>query len=552
MAKYKNYPVEVFGDLREMLRTNAEKYPNKAALMQKRKNKWQGISYRRLFANVNALGTELLSRELEGKNILIIGENGVLWATAYLAVVCGVGTAVPLDKDTDAEALARVAAFCDAGAVIYSPYLEDRVWALPENVKRISMGELSGMIARGRKRLAGGYRTYLDAELKANEGCTVLFTAGSTGAPKGVVLSHRNLCHSVAELRRMVYLDANDLFLSVLPLHHAYECVGGFLTPLSCGATVAYPADLGTVSDCMREIRPSVILTVPVLLESMYRKILIQVRQNGLEKKVGDLIKTTNAIPSRSLRFSSKKKAFAAIHASFGGHLRLLLTIGDSVNPAVLAGFGDLGITALQAYGLTECAALGAINRDTYAHLPAAGLATPNILIDVADMQENGIGEVRIKGENVMLGYYKMPKATERVLRNGWLYTGDLGRLDKNGFLHITGNKKNEILLTEGVTVFPEELELLLTRTPYVKEALVVGARRSDGRGLCPVARLYPDYARLKEDFGEHYSSERVEAELRRAVANVNAQQPSAKQIADFEIRRTPFPKSLTGKLYRK
>lgn len=548
MAKYKNYPVEEFGDLREALRSNAEKIPNKAALLQRRGEKWQGTSYRRLFSNINALGAELLSRGLGGKNILILGENGVFWATAYLSVICGVGVAVPLDRDTSARELARIAHFCDAGAVFYSVSATDQLCDLDSSVARFPLESLPSLISLGRKKLARGDRSYPDAVIDPCAMASILFTAGTTGAPKGVMLSHRNLCFDIAEFCRMVYIDANDLFLSVLPLHHAYESTCGFLCPLSRGATVAYPEGLDDLSSCMKEIHPSVILTVPVLLESFYRKILLNLQKHDMEKRVRDLIKTTNAIPSRTLRISSKKKAFAAIHASFGGKLRLLLAIGDAINPAVLAGFHDFGIPALQAYGLTECAPLAAINRDSYFHLPAAGLSTPNILIDIFDMQENGIGEIRVKGDNVMLGYYKMPNATAAVLRNGWLYTGDLGRFDKNGFLFVTGNKKNSISLPNNVTVFPEELENLLARSLYVREA-VVSSSPPPSPSL--VAFIYPDFPRLKSDFGQHFSLDRVHAELHRAVANVNSQLPPHKQIASFSIRSTPFPKSRAGKILR-
>ena len=316
------------------------------------------------------------------------------------------------------------------------------------------------------------------------------------------MLSHRNICFNLSEMCQMVNIVPKDLFLSVLPLHHAYECTCGFLCPIYRGASVAFSEGLRYITKNMAEVHPTVILCVPLLLDTMYRKVWSNIRKKGLEKKVETMIKVSNAIPTAKARMATKKKLFSAVHTSFGGKLRLLISGGAAVDPEVLSGLRDLGIAAIQGYGLTECAPLAALNRDTYYMDSSAGLSTPNAILDIYDMQDDGTGEIRYKGDNIMLGYYQMPELTAEVIQNGWFYTGDLGYLDKNGFLHITGRKKNVIVTSNGKNIFPEELETYLCRTTFVGEAVVVGFINEKKKDYDIVAILYPDYERLKEAYG--------------------------------------------------
>lgn len=551
MPKYQNYPVDTYKNLKELLQASAEKFDDKTLFMEKVNGTYQSLSFRAYADQVNALGTELLARGYGGKRLLITGENCIAWVTAYLAVICGVGIVVPVDKEIPAEELANIASVAEASVVIYGKKSAEKVAAIDEKVTRICFDDLPAMIESGKKRLAAGDRTYLDATIDENVLASLIFTSGTTGVSKGVMLSHHNICFNLSEMCQMIYIGPGDVFLSVLPLHHAYECTCGFLCQLYRGSTVAFSEGLRYITRNMQEIHPTIINCVPLLVETMYSKVQASIRKNGLEKKVAAMIKVTNAIPSYKARMAAKKKIFKAVHQNFGGKLRLLISGGAAVDPKVLQGLRDLGIEAVQGYGLTECAPLAALNRDTHHNDSSAGLSTPGTLLDIYDVQDDGTGEIRFKGENIMLGYYNQPELTAEVVRDGWFYTGDLGYLDAEGFLHITGRKKNVIVTSNGKNIFPEELETYLCRTPYIAEAVVVGFINPKKKDYDVVAILYPDKERMAESYGDKWTADQLDAEMRRAVAEVNGIVQSYKRIECYILRDTEFPKNASRKIKR-
>ena len=549
--KYQNYPVECYDNLKQMLKASAKKYGEKTLFMQKENGAYRHYSYADYWADVNGLGTVLLGMDLRGKQILLIGENCYAWVTAYMAVTCGVGTVVPLDAELSAEEIARIAAISGAEAVIFSDSLLPKLSKLGEQVKKIPFSSLPKYTALGKKQIKSGDHVYLRANPEPREMCAMLFPSGVTGEMRGVMLSHHNLCFNLSEVCRMVYIDERDVFLSVLPLHHVYECTCGFLCQVYRGCTVAFSEGLKFLGKNMKEVHPTVMNCVPSMLDGMHQRVWAHIRGIGAEEKVRRMIDVTNAIPNPKLRMTAKKRAFSAIHRSFGGSLRLLITGGASASPDVLKGFRDLGILALQGYGMTECSPVVALNRDTCYRDDSAGIPTPNGLLDIADMQDDGVGEIRYRGDSVMLGYYGMPELTREVIHDGWYYTGDMGYLDSDGFLHITGRKRNVIRRTDGKTVFPEELELALCRSAFVAEAVVVGY--SDPRGGEPhiVALLHADFRHVHEVFGKDVTQAQLENALRRAVAEANGSLPDYKRIETFLIREQEFPKTATRKIRR-
>ncbi|MBQ5662079.1 MAG: AMP-binding protein, partial [Clostridia bacterium] len=506
MGSYRNYPTIVYENLKQMYHASAETYGEKTLFMQKEGGEYKSYSFRQYAEEVDALGTALCARGLKGKRVIVSGENGYDWVRSYMAVICGVGVVVPVDKEIPAEEIANIARESEAAAILYSEKLSAKVEALDEGVARIPFSSLPALIEQGKKLIEEGDRTYLDAEIDPNAMSSLLFTSGTTGVSKGVMLSHRNICFNLSEMCQMLYIDDKDVFLSVLPIHHAYECTCGFLCQVYRGSTVAFSEGLRHITRNMQEVHPTMILCVPLLLETMYNKVWANIRKQGMEGKVKAAIKMTNAIPSAKLRLATKKKVFAQIHKSFGGKLRIMISGGAAVDPKIMQGLRDLGIAAYQGYGLTECAPLAALNRDTFYNDGSAGMATPNALLDVYDVQGDGTGEIRYKGDNIMLGYYKQPEMTAEVIRDGWFYTGDLGYLDKDGFLFITGRKKNVIVTSNGKNIFPEELETYLGRTPYVAESVVVGYMNPKKKDYDIVAIIRPDLDRMVEDFGADYT----------------------------------------------
>lgn len=551
MAACQNYETEQFENLKQMYRSTAQKYGDKTFCLQKRGSAFVSIGFSQYQNDVEALGTALLARGFGGRAIIVMGENCYEWITAYMAVICGVGAVVPVDKDLSPAELSCIISRSDAAAVICSSSCREKLSSLYPSPSILLFEELRDVMREGASLITAGDRSYLDAAIDPNAMSALLFTSGTTEGIKGVMLSHHNLCFTLSEMCRMVYIGEKDVFLSTLPLHHAYESTCGFLCPLYRGATVAFGGGLRHITRDMQSVRPTVMLCVPLLIETMYQKIWTNIRKQEMEKSVSRAISVTNALPNDKMRITVKKGIFAEIHKSFGGKLRLLISGGASVDPHVISGMRDLGFLTIQGYGLTECAPIAALNRDTYYNDSSAGLATPNTLLDICDAKDDGTGEIRFKGENVMLGYYGAPELTAEVLRDGWLYTGDLGYIDENGFLFVTGRKKNVIVTMGGKNIFPEELETLLCNTPYVKEAVVVGYVNQKRKDYDVVAIIYPDRERLVETYGTDVSDEKIDLEMSRAVSEINGAVQPYKRIQRFLVSSEPFPKNTSHKIKR-
>lgn len=549
MKKYKNYEVRPIENLKEMLYTSAATWPEKNAFLEKRDGVYEGITFNQYLLDVEGLGTELCARGLLGKRVIVTGENCYAWALAYMTVICGLGVVIPVDKEIPPEEIANIANVSEADAVIYSAKYEDKIKKIEKPLDFICFDELAGLCVAGREKINAGDRTYLDLEIDKNEMASLIFTSGTTGVSKGVMLSHHNISFNLTEMCQMIYIGPEDTFLSVLPLHHAYECTCGFLCQIYRGSTIAYCEGLRYIMKNMKEVHPTMILCVPLLIETMYHKIWANIRKNGMEKMVKKALAASNA--SRKIGIDLRKKLFSEIHETFGGKLRMMIAGGAAVDPDILKGLRDFGILAVQGYGLTECAPLAAVNRDKFYCDSSAGLATPNATLEIVDAAEDGTGDIRFKGENIMLGYYKAPELTAEVIVDGWLYTGDLGFIDKDGFLHITGRRKNVIVTANGKNIFPEELETYLSRNPYVLESVVVGVPDETGRDYDIVAMILPDRERLDEENPDGYSEELVREKLTEAVKQANSMVQQYKRIKKFLVRSEEFPKNTSKKIKR-
>jgi len=534
-----------------MLRASAKAYGAKTLFLQKTEGEYRSVSYAKYYADVCGLGTALLGMGLAGKKIILMGENSYAWAVSYMAVVCGVGTVVPMDAELSAKDASGLAAFCEADAVICADSMLGKFNTLGEHVRKIPFSSLRKWIQWGSDRVRSGDRSYFDAEIQSRKACVILFPSGTAEEMRGVMLSHRNLCFNISEICQMVYVDEKDVFLSVLPLHHIYECTCGFLCPISRGCTVAFSDGLQNLGRAMKEVSPTVMISVPSMLDGMYERVWRHLEDHHAADQVRRMISVTNSVPNFKARLTAKRKTFSAIRNSFGGKLRLLISGGASATVNTVKGFRDLGIPVLQGYGITECSPVIALNRDTCFKDDSVGFCTPNALLDVADMQEDGVGEIRYRGDGVMVGYYGMPEQTREVIRDGWFYTGDMGYLDSDGFLYVTGRKRNAIDLPNGKKIFPEELETSLSDSPYVKEAVVVGYPDGKNGTTHVVALIYPDMDALTETYGQTVSETQTDNALRRVLAEVNGAIPSYKRIETFLIRDTAFPKTSTRKIRR-
>ena len=537
--------------IREFFYASAKKNADKTLFMEKIDGEYKNFSYRRYRSDVEALGTELLARGLKDKSVIVMGENCYSWVLTYMTVVCGVGVIVPVDKELSAEELQNIANISGAAAIFFSEACRAKAEAL-ENIEKFAFSDIDGLLDNGREKLNEGDKNYLTAEIDPDKMAVLLFTSGTTGVSKGVMLSNRNICAALYRATPLIDMNENDTLLSVLPLHHTYECSCGFLSPVYVGATVAFCEGLKYILKNLKEVRPTLLICVPLLAETMYKKIKANIAKKGLEKKVSAAIKATNVLgQNNKLAVSAKKKLFAEIHDVFGGRLRLIVSGGAPIDPSIMGGLRDFGINAIQGYGLTECAPLVAINPTPRPKNASAGMGLIGATVDIYNVGEDGTGEIRYKGENVMLGYFGDPELTAETIRDGWFYTGDLGYIDKEGYIFITGRKKNVIVNAGGKNIFPEELEVYLGRCPFVKESVVIGIENESKRDYDIVAVIHPDYDKFSEIFGKNYSLADVERELSSAVEATNEAVQTYKHINMLIIREEEFEKNTSRKIKR-
>ena len=567
--RYVRYPQQLraVADLKEMLESSAALYGEAPAFMQKfdRNGNYEPISFNRVLADVNGLGTALINRNLKGKRIAVIGETCYQWESSYLAVINGTGVVVPLDKELDARDLKQQIIDAEVSAVIFGKKYEKIFKGIKdsgesklemlvsfdakENTEEVL--SWSSLIAEGKHLIATGDRQFLDAEVIGTDMAALLFTSGTTGVAKAVMLSHHNLISVIIGALSMVKIGQGEVLFSVLPVHHTYECTVGFLAPLYAGATVAYCQGLKYITRNLEEVQPHMMLAVPALIETLYKKIWQSIKKQGKDQMLTKLLKTTRI--TRKMGIDISKPFTGEIRKLFGKNLRMIISGGAAIDPAILQFFNDLGIPAMQGYGLTECAPLTAVNPDVQKDmkLNSAGHVMPGMEVKIVDPEENGIGEICFKGMNVMLGYYKNQEATDEVIHGEWFHTGDLGYVDEDNFVFITGRKKNVIITKNGKNVYPEELEYHLNQVPYIDESMVWGDDADGANDTSIIAAVTVDEFEVTEVLGEGYTDEEVETLIWKEVDKINETLPLFKKIKKLNVRKEAFEKSTTKKIKR-
>ncbi|MDD4495001.1 MAG: AMP-binding protein [Eubacteriales bacterium] len=551
-------------NLKELLNQSAELFKDKAAFNVKNENgEYYDIKYREFKSNVDALGTVLIDLGLKNENIAIFSENRHEWCTAYMAVVNGTGVVVPLDKELPASEMENLLFRSNAAAVFYSGKYNEEMLQLAPNLPNakyfINMDaeqdnqkflSYSGLLSKGKVLLDSGDRRFIDAEIDAEAMSMLLFTSGTTDLAKGVMLSHKNISSNIMNVLKIIEIIDTDSLLSILPLHHTYECTCGFLAPVASGCAIAFNEGLKYIAANLKETSPSIILVVPLMLEGMYKKIWDGIEKKGMTKKVKLVLKVSNFL--RVFGIDLRKKLFKSIHESFGGRVRLAVSGAAALEPSVAKGLRDLGMHAIQGYGLTECSPIVTANTPSYYRDDSIGIALPGVEVKIVNIDENGVGEIIVKGDNIMLGYYKNQEATEQVLKDGWLYTGDIGMVDEKGFFKISGRKKNVIITKNGKNVFPEEVEAYLNKSPYILESLVWGKEIEGYDETMICAKIVPDIEAIKLKLGtENVDNEEVHNLISAEVKAVNRVMSSYKRVASFEIREKEFDKTTTKKIKR-
>lgn len=561
------YEVRQIRTLKDMLDSSAELFANEVAFLVKTEEGglYKPITYKQYFDEVNALGTALISLGLSGKRIAIISENRYEWTVAYLAVANGTGTVVPLDKELPVTEIKSLLLRSKADAVFYSSSKSNEVEPianeLPDLKHLISMDSEKStdkilsyhdLIKKGFELLKKGDRSFLDAEIDEEAMNILLFTSGTTDKSKAVMLSHKNICSNLMDMCSMLYIGKNDVFLMILPLHHTYACTCGFLCQIYRGCTIAFCEGLRHIVKNLKESKTTVLLSVPLILEAMYKRIWDQAAKDPQQlRKLKLGLKISKAL--KTIGIDVRKKLFKPIHDTFGGSIRLFISGGAAIDPKVVQGFQDFGIHCVQGYGLTECSPIIALNRDVDYKNNSAGLPLPNTEIKIHNPNEEGIGEIIAKGPNIMLGYYENEESTKDAIVDGWFHTGDLGYIDEDNFVYITGRKKNVIVTKNGKNIYPEEIETILNRSPFIIESVVYG-KDGEGEGDVEVAaEIYPDMEKIKEELGnEHPTEEQVYKLIEEEVHKVNKTLVLYKYVRHITIRETEFEKTTSRKIIRK
>jgi long-chain acyl-CoA synthetase len=560
------YDVRKIDTLKDMLESSTKLFGNDTAFLVKTEEggSYQPITYTRFYEDVNAMGTILMDLGLSNSRIAIISENRYEWTVAYLATVNGTGIVVPLDKELPVSELKNLLIRSQADAVFYSEAKTSDVEAIAGEVpnlkflismdtKESTQNVLSyhALLKRGYELVAEGDRSFADAPIDKDAMSILLFTSGTTDKSKAVMLSHSNISSNLMDMCSMVFIGRDDVFLMLLPLHHTYACTCGFLCQIYRGCTIAFCEGLRHIVKNLKESKTTILLAVPLILESMYKRIWDQATKDPkLLKKLKLGLKISKVL--KAVGIDVRKNLFKTIHESFGGSIRLFISGGAAIDPQVVLGFQDFGIHCIQGYGLTECSPIIALNRDCDFNNASAGLPVPNTEIKIDNPNEEGIGEIIAKGPNIMLGYYQDEEATREAIVDGWFHTGDLGYMDQDKFVYITGRKKNVIVTKNGKNIYPEEIETLLSRSPFVSECLVYG-KEGEGTGDVEVAaEIYPDLDKVKEELGEENpTKEQIQTLLDKEVLKVNKSLELYKYIRFISVRDTEFEKTTSRKIIR-
>lgn len=561
------YQVPEIETLRDLIRRGAAEYKEKPAFLVKMEKggKYYEIPYNKVQKDMNALGTKLIDLGLFDEKIAIIGENSYEWILAYFAIVNGVGTAVPLDKELNREEIANLVKTAGCKGILYSSSYAKKIEDLDIPIKLkfelyrnedvpFDETDMDSLLYEGRKLLSRGDRRFLDAAIDPEAVRVMLFTSGTTGTPKAVMLCHRNLTSNIMNISKIVQIRPDDRTLSILPIHHTFESTVDIMTVLYQGGSVAFFEGLKYVTKNMMEAQASILVGVPLIFESIYSKLWKQAEKSRKTKALKAAVVVNRSLQKAGI--DKRQKLFRAIYNNFGGRLRLIITGAAGIDPRVLRGFHDLGLEVAQGYGLTETAPIIAGTPDgeeKYRKTGSVGKVIPQGEVRIAEPDEEGIGEILYKGPNTMLGYYNMPEQTAEVLdEDGWFHTGDLGFMDPAGWLYITGRKKNVIVTKTGKNIYPEELEQMVNKLRFVNECMVYGLESMEtGDGTIVAVQVRPDYEAIKESFSREMDKEDIYELIKKEIAENNQKMPNYKRIRHIVIRDEEFVKTTTHKIKR-
>ena len=557
--------------VKEFFLNTVEKYPNEDCILEKpdHKTPYKITTYKEFKEDVFGLGTALTNvLNLKNKRVIIIGETQYGWYVSYMAMLCGVGIAVPTDRELPLNELENIIKRSQASAVIYSPKKSADIAKVKEDIPEVQYfiemkGEnklegkdvgLQYLIDLGKAIIKSGDSSFEKIEIDPEEFKILFFTSGTTSNAKGVMLNNRNLAENINAVTAYVKLYPFDMLFSVLPMHHCYESTIGFLLPMATGSAVAICEGLRYIVPDMQEAHPTAIIAVPLLIEALYKKINEKIVKSKKDKIVNTMIPITNTLKAAGIDI--KRKVFKEIYDNLGGRLRIIVSAAAPIDPKAGKWLQDIGISFLQGYGLTETAPIAAVTPEYKPCVGSAGKTIVQADIKVANPDLNGEGELLIKSPTLMMGYYQDEEETKKAIdKDGYFHSGDIGYVDKDGYVFITGRSKNVIVTQNGKNIFPEEIEMLLDKVDEIKETMVYGKKpdagsRRDAKELIITARVIPDYDKIKELHGDLTEKEIYDL-IWEKVKEVNKKLTSYKAVKELEIKKGEFEKTSTMKIKR-
>lgn len=551
------YDYPRYSNIKEMMKASVEKYAENVAFILKEKSEknvnYKKITYREFGKQIEDFGAGLFELGLQGKRIAIIGKNRYEWALSYVSILLGDMTAVPLDKGlTDIE-IRNSLLQSKADCIIFEEKYYEIIRQLKNeeeiNLKElICMDKIDGVKSVNDVMTLGSKERkeeYINCEVCCDEMRILLFTSGTTSASKGVMLTQRNIVENIHSMKCVETFYPNDVNLAFLPYHHTFGSTGQLIM-LASGVATAFPDGLRHIAENFREYQVSLFVGVPLLIESIYGKIEKEIEKQGKTKLIQRAKKVSNFLLKCGINV--RRKLFKQIINQLGGSMRLMISGAAGLDKEVAKNLNELGIRTIQGYGLTETSPVIAAENDKYIKYGSVGFPMKNVVIEIVDKDENGIGEIRVKGPNVMLGYYENEEATNAVLKDGWFYTGDLGYLDEDGFLFVTGRKKNVIVLKSGKKVFPEELEELVNKIDVVKESMVFGFPKEDDVDVS--VKIQYDEEIRKEKYAT-LSDEEFEKMVWNEIKKINKEMPKYKYMKHMILTTEDFIKTTTAKIKR-
>lgn len=566
--KNKYYEETHYKTVKEIFKRSIEKYKNNIYILERpnhdHKAKFEEFTYERFGNDAINLGAGLMKYlNLSNERIIIIGENTYYWYVSYFSILCGVGIAVPVDKELPNNEIENVIKRSHAAAVIYSKKKKDAIDKIKDNLPMvkyfIEMNSNDGVqgrdvgiehvIAEGKKLTDAGNTEYMDVEIDPEEFKFLIFTSGTTSQAKGVMLCHRNLAENVNAVSKYVKIYERDIFFSVLPLHHTYESSIGALLPFANGSSVAICGGLRYIVPDMQEAKPTAMLAVPLLVESLYKKINQSIEKSGKAGLVNSMLHLTNAL--KSVGIDIKRKVFKEIYDNLGGNMRIIVSAAAPIDKKIGKWVQDIGIEFLQGYGLTETAPIAALTPECDPRVGSVGLPVNCAQIKIHNPNENGEGEIWIKSQTLMLGYYEDEEATKEVVHDGWFNSGDIGYQDKDGYVYVTGRSKNVIVTQNGKNIYPEEIELLLSKIPEIQECMVYGKEVEGEKELIISVKVIPNMEEIENLHGKDLSEEEIHKIIWNKIKEVNKGLTSYKAIKNLEIKHDEFAKTTTMKIKR-